>query len=161
MCEHKIRSHILCPSNQQGPTAALESGSSKHSNCPPFDFPKPCKLECRTSVSTSSTVEKTGLLAGTTWKQHVQATEEKWSWLTLQIMTLLYLYLSLARDDSAIPPLTTASFYCLNTASATLNSAVEWSVTEERPNTTGSAVSSDMGLCFTACQWVNAIMWLT
>lgn len=82
MCEHRISSHILCPSNQQEPTTASESGSSKHSNCPPFDFPKPCKLQRRTSVSKSSTVEKTGLLAGTTWKQHVQAAEGKWSWLT-------------------------------------------------------------------------------
>lgn len=58
-------------------------------------------------------------------------------------MTLLYLYLSQARDSPAIPPLTTAGvFFCPNSASVTLNPMLEGSVTEEYPNTTGSIVSS-------------------
>lgn len=58
-------------------------------------------------------------------------------------MTLLYLYLSSARDGPAVPPLTTAgAFFCPNSASVTLNPVLEGSVTEEYPNTTGSTVSS-------------------
>lgn len=73
---------------------------------------------------------------GNTWKQHVQARREKWSWLTAADNdTAIFIFVFGEGQLSHSTTNHSQLFFGLNSASVTLNSVLEWSVTEEFPDT--------------------------
>lgn len=175
MCECKKGAHILRLSNQE-PNYHWDLQSSTRQNTV-------IALHLIFLNSANSSVELLSARAAQLRKQdyslwqHLEAARasrrEKWSWLTAadnDTAIFIFVFGNGQLSHSTINRSRIFFFFCPNSASVAFN--LECSVTEEFPNTNrvngvkwlwALRVSKywKSRLCSTACQWVNAIMWLT